>query len=84
MVRAEIQGSEFIAVNTDIQTLMRNEAPTRIQIGEKATRGSGSDGNPVEGRRVAEERKEDLQKAATPTAAAERVETRLGWLRSKL
>ncbi|GAI49922.1 unnamed protein product, partial [marine sediment metagenome] len=37
MVREEIQGVEFIAVNTDAQALAITEAPTRIQLGEKLT-----------------------------------------------
>jgi len=38
MVTAGIQGVDFIAVNTDVQHLMMNEASTRIQIGEKRRR----------------------------------------------
>jgi len=61
MVRAEIQGVELIAVNTDAQALMRNESPTRIQIGEKTTRGLGAGGDPVVGRLAAEESREELR-----------------------
>ena len=61
MVRARIQGVEFIAANTDVQALMMNEAPTRIQLGEKATGGLGSGGDPVKGRRAAEESREELR-----------------------
>ena len=41
MVREEIQGVEFIAMNTDAQALAICEAPTRIQIGEKLSKGLG-------------------------------------------
>ncbi len=61
MVRADIHGVEFIAVNTDVQALMMNEAPTRIQIGEKISRGLGVGGDPGKGRVAAEESLEDLR-----------------------
>ena len=41
----EIQGVEFIAMNTDAQALAITEAPTRIQLGEKLTRGLGAGGD---------------------------------------
>ncbi|MBW1723727.1 MAG: cell division protein FtsZ, partial [Deltaproteobacteria bacterium] len=41
MVQADIQGVDFIGVNTDAQALLLTEAPTRIQIGDKLTRGLG-------------------------------------------
>ena len=46
MIQAGVRGVEFIAVNTDTQALARSEAPTRIHIGEKLTRGLGAGGNP--------------------------------------
>ena len=61
MVKAGIQGVDFIAVNTDIQHLVLNEAPIRVQIGEKTTGGLGSGGDPVKGRQAAEESREDLR-----------------------
>ena len=62
MVKAEIQGVDFIAVNTDIQALMMNEAPTRIQIGETVSRGLGAGGDPGRGRQAAEETLDQLIK----------------------
>jgi cell division protein FtsZ len=50
-----IKGVEFVAVNTDIQALKRSEATTKIQIGEKLTRGLGAGANPDVGKRAAEE-----------------------------
>ena len=41
-----IAGVEFIAVNTDAQVLLNNAAPTKLQIGEKLTKGLGVGGNP--------------------------------------
>ena len=61
MVRAEIQGVEFISVNTDVQALMISEAPTRIQIGEKVSGGLGVGGDPGKGKKSAEESLDDLR-----------------------
>lgn len=57
----QIQGVEFIAVNTDAQALLGNQAPTKVQIGEALTRGLGSGGNPDIGRQAAEESSQKLQ-----------------------
>jgi cell division protein FtsZ len=53
MVRAQIDDVDFIAVNTDIQSLRQNEAPVKIQIGHKLTRGLGAGANPGIGRDAA-------------------------------
>ncbi|MBR5410226.1 MAG: cell division protein FtsZ [Clostridia bacterium] len=55
MVDSGVQGVEFIAVNTDKQILIGSKAPTKIQIGEKATFGQGAGGDPAIGKRAAEE-----------------------------
>ena len=60
MIEEGIQGVEFIAVNTDAQALMLSEAPQRVRIGEKLTKGLGSGGNPEVGHRAAEESREDI------------------------
>lgn len=57
----QIQGVEFIAVNTDAQALLGNQAPTKVQIGEALTRGLGSGGNPEIGRQAAEESTQKIQ-----------------------
>lgn len=57
----QIQGVEFVAVNTDAQALLSNQAPTKVQIGEALTRGLGSGGNPEIGRQAAEESTQKLQ-----------------------
>ena len=49
MIREGLQGVEFIAVNTDAQALMQSQAPTRVRIGDKLTRGLGSGGKPEVG-----------------------------------
>ena len=55
MIEAGIRNVEFIAVNTDRQTLNESKASTKIQIGEKLTRGLGAGANPDIGSQVAEE-----------------------------
>jgi cell division protein FtsZ len=61
MVREDIQGVEFIAMNTDAQALAVTEAPIRIQLGEKLTRGLGVGGDHNLGQKAAEESREELQ-----------------------
>lgn len=56
-----IEGVEFVAVNTDAQALLHNKAEVKIQIGDGATKGLGSGGNPEVGRTAAEESKEKLK-----------------------
>lgn len=51
----QIQGVEFVAVNTDAQALLTNQSPTKVQIGEALTRGLGSGGDPSVGKEAAEE-----------------------------
>jgi len=61
MVREEIQGVEFIAMNTDAQALAITEAPTRLQLGEKLTKGLGVGGNHTMGQKAAEESRDELK-----------------------
>jgi len=63
MVRADIQGVDFIGVNTDAQALLRMEAPTRIQVGEKLTRGLGVGGDHNMGMKAAEQSRDELRAA---------------------
>lgn len=56
-----IAGVEFISVNTDAQVLLANPSPTKLQIGEKLTRGLGVGGNPEIGSQAAEESAEKLK-----------------------
>ncbi len=57
----QIQGVEFVAVNTDAQALMNNQSPTKVQIGETLTRGLGSGGDPEVGKQAAEESTQKLE-----------------------
>ncbi len=61
MVQEEIQGVEFIAMNTDAQALAIAEAPTRIQLGEKLTKGLGVGGDHAQGQKAAEENRDELK-----------------------
>jgi len=61
MIQEGIQGVEFIAVNTDAQALMLLEAPIRVRIGDKLTKGLGSGGDPKIGEQAAEESAEELK-----------------------
>jgi len=61
MIQEGIQGVEFITVNTDAQALMLSEAPIRVRIGDKLTKGLGSGGDPKVGEQAAEESAEELK-----------------------
>lgn len=63
MVDGNIEGVEFIGINTDRQALQMCKAPTAIQIGEKLTKGLGAGAQPEIGMKAAEESEEDLASA---------------------
>ena len=60
MVAADLKGVDFIAVNTDRQALNRCVAETKVQIGEKLTRGLGAGANPEIGQKAAEETLDEI------------------------
>jgi len=63
MIETGVQGIDFIAINSDIQTLERSLARKRIQIGDRLTRGLGTGGEPKVGERAAEVAKDALKEA---------------------
>jgi cell division protein FtsZ len=63
MIRAEMMGVEFIACNTDAQALLQSDAPHKIRIGDKLTRGLGAGGDSMIGQRAAEEDSEKIAEA---------------------
>ncbi|RLD18325.1 MAG: cell division protein FtsZ [Caldiserica bacterium] len=63
MIASEIQGVEFIAANTDAQSLRHSLAPTRLQLGVNLTRGLGAGGDPEKGKLAAEEDREAIREA---------------------
>lgn len=62
-----INGVEFVAVNTDAQALLTNQADTKFQIGSNYTRGLGSGADPEVGRQAAEESREKLKELVFDT-----------------
>ena len=63
MIEDGLKGVEFIAINTDQQALEESKAGTKIQIGEKLTRGLGAGANPEIGECSAEESKAEIAEA---------------------
>jgi cell division protein FtsZ len=61
MIEAQVQGVEFIAVNTDVQSLEQSSAQTRVHIGSDSTRGLGAGAEPEIGRRAALEQYDELK-----------------------
>ena len=55
MVEAEVEGVEFVAINTDVQSLQLSAAHETLHIGDTVTRGLGSGSDPELGRRAAHE-----------------------------
>ena len=61
MIKAQLSGVEFIAVNTDAQALYHNNAPSKINIGRGTTRGLGAGSDSTQGKKSAEESSEELR-----------------------
>lgn len=60
MIEVDLKGVEFISVNTDAQALCATQAQTRLQLGEKLTKGLGAGANPEVGQQAAEESREEI------------------------
>ena len=63
MLQQNIEGVEFICVNTDSQALKNSSARSTIQIGSELTKGLGAGANPEVGKRAAQEDRTQIQKA---------------------
>ncbi len=63
MIESDVQGIDFIAVNSDVQALSRSLARKRIQVGERITRGLGTGGDPRQGERAGENARDALREA---------------------
>jgi cell division protein FtsZ len=63
MINSGLSGVEFIAVNTDAQSLQMTDADMKIHIGEKLTRGLGAGADPKLGMEAAEESKAEIEEA---------------------
>ncbi|NBD34155.1 MAG: cell division protein FtsZ [Cyanobacteria bacterium] len=70
MIASDVTGVEFWAINTDAQALSRANAPNRLQVGEKLTRGLGAGGNPSIGQKAAEESRDEISSALENTDLA--------------
>ena len=81
MIDENIDGVEFIGVNTDKQALQFCKAPTLIQIGEKLTKGLGAGAKPEIGEKAAEESEEEILSA---TDAPEVLEKLMWKIQNKL
>ena len=76
MIQAGIAGVEYIVMNTDAQALRQSEAPIKIQLGEKTTRGLGAGANPEIGAKSAEESEEDIKKSIEGSDMVEKIVVR--------
>src|SRR5246127_309735 len=63
MIRAKVEGVEFIAANMDLQALKLSQAPVKLQLGAKLTKGLGAGANPEVGRKAALEDTEKILEA---------------------
>jgi len=63
MIKAGLNGIEFVTVNTDAQALYHSEAATKINIGKATTRGLGAGSDPNIGKQSAEESTEEIRDA---------------------
>ncbi|MDJ0616904.1 MAG: cell division protein FtsZ [Calothrix sp. MO_192.B10] len=60
MIASDVNGVEFWTINTDAQALTLASSPSRLQIGQKLTRGLGAGGNPAIGQKAAEESRDEI------------------------
>ncbi len=65
MINKGLHGVDFFAINTDLQALERNQAPSKIQIGKNLTRGLGAGADPSVGHRAVEEDRDEITRALT-------------------
>ena len=63
MIDEDLEGVEFISMNTDAQALKRSRAQITLQIGKKLTRGLGAGARPEVGRQALAESEEDVRRA---------------------
>src|ERR1700733_2907020 len=70
MIRAKLRGVDFIAANTDLQALKLSQAPVKLQLGGKLTKGLGAGANPEVGRKAA---LEDTDKIIEPLEGSDMI-----------
>ena len=74
MIRAKVEGVEFITANTDLQALKLSQAPLKIQLGAKLTKGLGAGANPEVGKAAALEDASPVAEDYRSTLAFNRLE----------
>jgi len=67
MIENDVQGVDFVAINTDAQVLRLSKADSRIQIGKLLTRGLGAGADPEIGRRAAIESEDEIRELLMDT-----------------
>src|SRR3989338_8302867 len=67
MVRSNIRGVDFVAMNTDVQALHHNGAGKKLHIGKTVTRGLGAGMDPEMGKRSAEEAQNEIREILKDT-----------------
>jgi cell division protein FtsZ len=60
MISSKLQGIEFVAINTDAQSLHHSHAQAKVHIGQNLTRGLGAGADPTVGRKAAEESEKEI------------------------
>ena len=60
MIASDVRNVQFISINTDSQALVRNQAKSKVQLGEKLTKGLGAGANPEVGEKAANESRDDI------------------------
>ena len=83
MIDEKIGGVEFIGINTDKQALALSKAATKIQIGDKLTKGLGAGANPEVGQKAAEESREEISNTIKGSVPKEKPLTTMRSLRMK-
>src|SRR2546430_6269035 len=68
MIRAKLEGVEFITANTDLQALKLSQAPVKLQLRAKLTKGPGPGANPQAGRKAAPEDPANILQATGSSA----------------
>ena len=67
MIENDVQGVDFVAINTDAQVLRLSKADSRLQIGKMLTRGLGAGADPEIGRRAAIESEDEMRELLADT-----------------
>ncbi|MDQ6718191.1 MAG: cell division protein FtsZ, partial [Gemmatimonadota bacterium] len=65
MIEEQLEGVEFISVNTDAQALLNSKSDVKIQIGKKLTRGLGAGARPEIGKQAIDESRDEVARALT-------------------